>query len=247
MALIEYGSFENFAVSFQPAAFDINESVRGLTTFSAVREATRRVQGMPIEFKAAVGDCGIALKSIKLDKKFGGFFNNYFDRNHNIYFLAWSWDLSGNPPEIYPAQYVTIDQIRIPIKAGDMREFLGDGVLLFPPKKITSGLALRINLWESDENIRQVGKTIVEVTDTIKNSKLNAALSMAALVTGVPGATIGMFKEAATELSSAVGQILKANSDDYVDFFEGYYPVQKWTPGEETARGHGCEIVLNKI
>ena len=52
----------------------------------------------------------------------------------------------------------------------------------------------------------------------------------------------------AIELASVVGKILEANDDDYVDFYEGYFPASEtWTVGDETYTGHASEITLNRI
>jgi hypothetical protein len=183
-----------------------------------------------------------------LSEEFGGILGNMFERNYMIYFLAWAWDFSGNPPVIYPLQGVPVEQIRIPLQAGKMRNFIGEGILLFPARKIAGGLALRMNMWESDKDIREMGKAIAEISDTIKQSKLTNLLTMCSLVGGVPFITADMIMAASLELANAIGMILKANSDDYVDFFEGYYPTSgDWAPGEETYQGLGCEIALRKF
>lgn len=249
MALIEQGSFDQFAVSFKPPAFEKADRVRGFETFRSVRQATRLVQSTPLDLEVSKTNCGLGLKSIKLHEDFGGFLQNFFDPKSNIYFLCWSWDLSGSPVTVYPGEGVPVEQVVIPMKPGKIREFIGTGILLHPARKITSGLAVRMNIWESDRNIRDVGKTFVDVAETIQNSKLNALLSLVTVSTGVPGVTVELIKQASLELTSVVGNILKANSDDYVDFFEGYYPAsQSWISSEEeTSHGYACEITLKKF
>ncbi|WP_214021493.1 hypothetical protein [Methanoculleus sp.] len=249
MALIERGSFDQFAVSFKPPAFEKAENVKRFATFGSVRQATRVVQAAPLEFETSKTNCGLALKSIKLHEDFGGFLQNFFDPTSNIYFLCWSWDLSGNPVTVYPGEGVPVEQVVIPMKPGKTREFIGVGILLHPARRVTSGLAVRMNIWESDKNVRDVGKTLVDVTETIQNSKLNSLLSLIALSTGVSGVTVELVKQASLELTNVVGNILKANSDDYVDFFEGYYPASLgWPPSEEeTSHGHACEVTLKKF
>ena len=53
---------------------------------------------------------------------------------------------------------------------------------------------------------------------------------------------------AACELEKAMGAILKANSDDYIDFYEGYYPVSDlWPSGDEKHTGCHSEITLTRL
>jgi hypothetical protein len=53
---------------------------------------------------------------------------------------------------------------------------------------------------------------------------------------------------AAAELSELVGVSFKANSDDYVDFYEAYYPAEEsWTAGEESRSAYASDAVLSRI
>lgn len=68
------------------------------------------------------------------------------------------------------------------------------------------------------------------------------------LVFGLGDTTVSLIKDAAIELSDAVGRILQANSDDYVDFYEGYYPVtEEWTSGNEQHQGFASELLLTRL
>lgn len=119
---------------------------------------------------------------------------------------------------------------------------------MFPARQVTAGLATRIMLWESDGGARDFGKAMSEVANSIKASKLNNLLSLVSLATGATAATVGLIKDAAIELADAVGKILQANSDDYVDFYEGYYPAgDAWTGGDERHQGHASEITLTRL
>jgi len=103
-------------------------------------------------------------------------------------------------------------------------------------------------LWESDQGARQFGKTMSEVANTIKASELNYLLSLIPMGTSPIKATLGLVNAAAIELADAIGKILHANSDDYVDFYEGYYPAsESWTSGDETYQGIASEISLTRL
>jgi hypothetical protein len=69
-----------------------------------------------------------------------------------------------------------------------------------------------------------------------------------ATATGVPGGTLALCEQASLELAKVVGTILEASSDDYVDFYEGYFPVSDpWTPHEQTWSGGSSQIVLSRM
>ncbi len=86
------------------------------------------------------------------------------------------------------------------------------------------------------------------MVNVIKASKLKNLLSLIPIATDVTGTTIELVKAAALELPEAIGKILQANSDDYVDLYEGYYPAaDPWTTGDEIHRGHASEITLTRL
>lgn len=244
MSVIENGNLGEFDAKF---AFEGKSDVKmeGINNLKLLKQATRGVQESEIQFEVSREKRGVGLKSIMLKKGFEGFIQNLFNTKNEVYFIAWAWDLSGQPIQLYPASVHDFGKLLIPMKAGIARSFIGEGINLFPARRVTGGLSLRIQLWESDQDVRDLGKTIKEVNNIIRTSKLTNLLSMLASVALVQVATILMIKEASQELADLVGSILKANSDDYVDLFEGYYPAsQKWPTTEITYQGYASEIQL---
>jgi len=248
MALIKYGSFGIFSAKIASVQRATRPYLELFRTVSDIREATRAIQPAQLELDVSSGARGLALKSLKLTLGFEGFMQNFLNPTNEVYFLAWSWDLSGAPIFEYPGINSTPQQCIIPMKPGFTREFLGSGALLFPARRITGGLAVRIMIWESDQGMRAFGNVLTEVSHTIKTSKLHNLLTMISLGAGITTTTISLVKEASVELANCIGKILQANSDDFVDFFEGYYPAADgWLPGEETYRGNACEITLARL
>ena len=248
IALIQHGSFDCFSAAATARVQADRAAVGELRTFSALREATRDVQPVPIEFRASDTPRGLALKSIMLKKGFEGFLQNLFNQTNEVYFLCWAWDFSGNPPFVYPGLGATPQSCIIPMKVDHLREFLGAGLALFPSRTVTAGLAIRIMLWESDQGARDFGKTMNELANTVRTSELTNLLSLITMATGVTGSTITAAYMAAGELTKAMSAILRANSDDYVDFYEGYYPASDpWSAGNETHRGNASEITLTRL
>jgi hypothetical protein len=253
MALIVKGSLDDFSAVVATKERADFPALRDLKTFSVLREATRKVQPVPVEFVTSDTPRGLALKSIKLTKGFEGFLGDIlWNKTNEIYFLAWAWDLSGKPIVQYPGAKVKKEAVIIQLITGQLREFLGAGILLFPAKQITGGLAVRIQVWECDGGARDFGKAMVEVANTIKTSQLSQLLSLISTAVGTAGLptgiTVELIKDAVVELTGAVGKILQANSDDYVDFYEGYYPAaDPWTGGDEAHKGYASDITLTRL
>ena len=247
MALIKVGSLNNFAVAANTTAKKQQPFLKSIRTFYALNELSRVVPPGSFGLITSKDKRGIGLKSLTLTEGFEGFLQKILHKTNDIYFIAWVWDLGGQPVCQYPGAGAAREDVIIPIRVGNVREFIGQGINLFPKRKVTGGIAIRIQLWESDQKERNFGKVLSDTADAIQKSKLNNLLSGISLLTGVPGATITLIKEASIELAKVIGTILQKNGDDYVDFFEGYYAAdQPWTKGEESYEGNASVIRLNK-
>lgn len=252
MALIKVGSVNDFSVTLKKPVRNektkkLKLSLNSLTKIQELDQISSEIPVDTFELVESKEARGISLKSIKLNKNFESFLGNIFDKKNEIYFLAWAYDLSGQPISFYPGEGFENGDVIIPIRAGDIREFLGEGINLFAKRRIKGGIALRIQIWESDEKNRTLGETLKQTSSAIQESKLNNLLSAVSMVTGAPGVTIALVKDAALELAKVIGIILAANGDDYVDLFEGYYVADNtWKSGEEKHTGTGAEITLMK-
>jgi hypothetical protein len=244
MAIVGAQSFEDLSVT--PATTDA--AVEGLTTVRLATQAARVLQPIHLEFPESAEDRGFALQSLKLTRGFEGLIGNVFKTKNEIFFLAWGYDLSGEPPWLFPGGEFDPEQLEIKLEVGDERTFLGQGALLFPARRVRGGIALRMQMWESDSGARKLGKTLEDVGKAIDDSKLTNVLSLIAVAGGPTTATLALIRDAATELTKIIGGILKGNSNDLVDYYEGYYPVSDpWQPGDERHAGHGTEIVLSRM
>jgi hypothetical protein len=102
-------------------------------------------------------------------------------------------------------------------------------------------------IWECDQNLRDLGNTLKVISTTIKGSPLNDLLKQLALAGGLSTATFALAETAAIELTGLLSALLRKNSDDYVDFFEGFFPAHlPWVAGTEVSKGYGCNIELSK-
>lgn len=246
MSLIKVGSINTFAVSVSEVSRLKTPYFKAIKSFSQLEQVSPSVQAETFNYILSEQSRGLAIKRLLLTKGFEGFLQKIFNPVNEIYFIAWAWDLSGGPIHMYPGTAVELKDVIIPMKVNNEREFIGEGINLFPKAKVKGGIAVRIQIWESDQGKRDFGETILKITNTLENSKLNNLLSLLAM-TGVSGATITSVKEASFELGKVIGEILKANGDDYVDFFEGYFASdQPWITGEETYKGLFSELTLTK-
>ncbi len=265
MPIFRIGNFDDFSATFadieppmvakfvsenaeQPNVPKKQSPTEMFRQISAVMEANKNIKQNPIFFEKSVGKRGIALKSLKLLKGFEGFIENAYNASNELYLLSWGWDFSGEPPYYYPEVQEHYDKSIIQMAAGDTREFLGSGLVLFPSRQITAGIALRIMIWESDQGVRNFGYTMKKVSNAIQESNLNKILSS---IGTIPQPTINLIntiKNASFELADIIGDLLEKNADDYVDLFEGYYPASvDWTEGEESYTGYASEITLNRM
>lgn len=247
MALIKIGSINDFAIQARKEVLIKRPFLKGLSRFSELYEVAKEVPSDSFELITSTDQRGVGLKSIKLTDGFEGFLQRIFNTSNEIYFVAWAYDLSGQPINYYPGVNVSKSDVLIKVKSGKLREFIGEGINLFPKRKVKGGIVIRIQVWESDEEIRNFGKAMTEIADAIKKAELNNLLSILSIATGISGASIILIKEAALELTKVIGSILQKNGDDYVDLFEGYYAADKiWENGNDTYEGNSSILTLNK-
>ena len=245
MALIKTGRLSDFSTYQTQIGSDSSLKSKGLG-FGFMQENLHAEPEL-IETIPSSEARGLAIKSIELTKGSEGILGNLFNSTNEIYFIAWIWDLSGNPVIQYPGDGFLAENTLFKIKTGKTRKFIGEGINLFPKREVKGGIAVRIQLWESDQKSRNFGKILNETSDNIKKSKLNNLLAAISMATGVVGTTIALVEKASLELANIIGTILKANSDNSVDFFEGYYAAdQNWKAGEDLYEGNASKIVLNK-
>jgi len=248
MAIISTGSLSDFSLVPTARAEESLVAADQVDTFGTLAEVTREAPADMFQYAVSPEARGLAVARLLLEKGFQNFLARIFHKTSKVYFLAWSWDMSGTPASIYPGAAADASSALIPMRGGEAREFIGSGAVLFPSRLVTAGLATRIQIWESAKGARDFGETLSTVADSIQKSKLNSLLTLVATTTGVATATVALVEQAALELAKVIGDVLKASSDDYVDFYEGYFPVAApWTAGQTAYRGHASEIVLNQF
>jgi len=110
------------------------------------------------------------------------------------------------------------------------------------------GIALRMQIWASKQGTRDFGKTMETVATTVQQRQLNAVLTVLSVATRLTTATIDLAFKASLELGELIGKVLQASSDDYVDYYEGYFPAREpWSPAQQTWSGHASQITLSRL
>lgn len=247
MALITTGSIKNFTVEASKKTNTKRAGSAKLRSFFELEELSEANKDVQYELSVSEDKRGLALKNFKLNKSFEDFISSIFSPVNEIYFIAWSYDLSGQPVHYYPGEGIDPQDVLVKVKKGKLTEFIGEGINLFPKRQVKGGIAVRIFMWESDQEARDLGQTMINISNAINESELNNVLSLVSLATGVSGVTINLIEKAALELTKVIGTILKLNKNDYVDLFEGYYAADnEWKKGLDTYTRESSEISLNK-
>lgn len=229
-------------------AAGIRDDDFGLDSARVLRQAAGYIPVDDFGFAVSAEPRGLGLQSLRLEKEAQKFVRRLFHRTSKVYFVAWGWDLSGQPVYCYPDAGVGAGSVMIPIRAGDIREFLGSGALLFPARQVTSGLQIRIQIWDSRAGVRRFGEAMSAVAAAIHGSSLNAVITTLAPIGGPVTEIIAAAKEAAALLASVIGPILETYGDEVLDFYEGNYPAsQGWPLRPESHKGHGTSIVLSRF
>lgn len=255
--LISKGSINNFAI--QPTVLaELHELPfqkllrNNLDTknFSEINHAIDIMDMMSFGSDTIVGD--VFLKELTLRKNFEGTLANLFkprQTQNEVYFLVWSWDLSGNKFYVYPSEGVNADEWIKPMKKDDTSVFMhGDGLPIFPRGEIKNGVGIHIEVWESDKGIRKAGEKLLKAKKAINDSDL---IKITAGLTTITAPNLALIEKATSVLSGMIGNILKANGDDHIALFEGYFEVDKWRVGpqrwkEPTENDPACEITIER-
>jgi hypothetical protein len=244
MSLFREGSFHDF--SFEPAQqFRGEPEVENLAVLASRPEITPSDRFRPT---ASAEYRGLSLSSLLLRREFQSLIPRLLNKTAKVYFLSWAWDLSGEAPFVYPGANAGPTSCLIPVRAGEVREFLGEGTLLFPAQIVHGGISLRIQLWKSRRGTRDFGTTLVTVANTLRESHLSELLTLISPITGMTTAQLALLEAAGLEVADAIGKILSERSDKYVDFYEGYFESAKaWAPATAAYSGVSSQIVLSRL
>jgi hypothetical protein len=186
----------------------------------------------------------LSLKSLTLKSSFD--WSLFGKAVNEVYLLAVLWDLSGQPPQVWPVANAAAVPGEYQIQEGDVWQFLGDGLLLWPSGTVVGNLYVRLVLMESDADIRNIGRQVSKFNDAISASALPAALS--ALVAGISSAgVLTAVAQATSALTGVIAKALSENGDDQVALFEGSYAASSLDASRNESydqRGAAIELQL---
>lgn len=268
MALIERNSIMDFSVNaalkadnrVTLEAFSAQEDLHCISALEKIKtiremeQITRRSDAEAFMLRRSAQTASVYLESIELTKDFDAF--GPFRTRNEIYLISTAFDLSGSPVYLYPNSTVPQHDFinsTFSVRRNQRYSFLSAGYApygfpLFPERYVTGGLSIQLKIFESDQDIR--GSTYTKLVSDLEDL-LNKGGIIALLGLLKPVPVIGQIQiimSVLAQFSTKVGEVLKSNSDDFVDMFtinlgiDDLNAVDTWPRSFE---GQGCRVVLN--
>lgn len=235
MPLISSGAYDRFsATAGGPAATEY-----GLDTvqpFAVLREVTRPLQPVPLTFAATGTPVGLDLTDVHLSRQCHAMMRRTADPELPMHLLAWWWDLGGGGPHVVGARDEAEEKLwSLEVDAEGTRSSHAD-LRIVPPRELVAGVAVRVILWQTTPAIHAAQVT-EEVEEAMRHTKLNGMLDLLRGLSGTSMHTVGLVREAAGALGGEIAPVLRGLCTDYLDFYEGLYPVAELTEDEWAVRG----------
>lgn len=220
--------------SRQPAPREVAEVpalvrvVRGIDPLGTLpvkvtaRGVTAEAPDAPVSLVTTQKPVALYLKSLRLLDDFD--FSLFGSATNELHVAAVSWDLSGNPPMVFPSSEVDALKGVYSTRPGEQIDFVGDGLMLWPQRKVVGGLYVRLMILENDDDVRTIGQRLSELRGVVAQHEL--ATSLAALAAGPTGVMINAVVQAAASLAGVIGAVMQQDGDDLVALFDGTYGAE---------------------
>lgn len=150
-------------------------------------------------FNSKTDKIAVVIKEFTLLKRADGFLQRYSEP----YIVSFAIDQSGAKNPAIDFNILPFPQVR----KGDTIEFDGQGHLIYGPSNPGEFVAYSILFMESDQDIRNLGKTIESVVKSEATS-----IGIKALLTAVP--TYGTAINVLSQLTTLVSKKMQENKDD---------------------------------
>jgi hypothetical protein len=239
MPLITHGSFDAFQAVASGAAAT-NYSLTEPLPLSTLREITRAVQPVPLSFVRSDGPVTVTIDSLILEPGSRSMVRRVLDADADLRVLAWCWDLSGDPPMVWPAADTTDGDAAAEtgrLDLVDMRRVLRRPLPLWR-RPVVGGLTVRVIVWQGEHP-----DLAAEIAEAMRHSALAAALDAIGPPARTTVTSAMTVRGAAGGLGTDIAPVLRALCPDYIDFFEGFLPAGTG-PTETVHQGfHGCLTV----
>jgi len=170
---------------------------------------------------------GLYLRSLTLKKSFEGRIKKLFNPTNDIYFASIAWDYKrGTRPFVYPLKGAKPEDFIIPLEPPMTRHFsIGDGINIFPARRVFGSLNVAILVYECDEKDRKLGKALCSIHDSVEQADLAGLI---ARVSADPSVAASVsIAEAANGLMGAISKLMKENGNDSVDTFRGSFGAER--------------------
>jgi hypothetical protein len=190
---------------------------------------------------------GLTIRRLTLNKNYDGRIAGLFGRESEIYFLASSIMFGEETPFVWPIAKDGGEHAVMELKKGETFEFdLGAGAPLAPERELKSGLAVSVWVMESDNNRVRAGEKMEAAADAVKNDG-NIAKILGQAITNPGAFGAQQVLGAVGELAKVVAAILKRDNDEFVSFFDAYFPMRGSWDGMLISRKEGATIELNEL
>src|SRR5215469_4896525 len=193
---------------------EVKEQLAGRETLSVLGQTEEEFKDLHPEYYVydeSLEARGIMLQRLTLKEDAQGFFKRMFHRESTIYVLSWAYHLADDPIITNPRQ--DTPPVTLRLRATQTSRFLGNGLLIFPARKIRGGIGLNVQVWESHQGSREFGKTLEEINKALKTSKLYDLLAVAAAAATAQPELIAAVPPAADALMGTVSAILRTRGD----------------------------------
>ena len=195
----------------------------------------------PVPLQVSPRPAALYLTELTLHEDFD--FALFGDATNELYLSAVVWDLSGEPPLIFPPKNAEALKGTYSVEPGREIAFVGDGLLLWPMKPVVGGLYVRILVLENDDDVRAIGKRLDLLRRKVQEHELTAAL--VALASGATAGTLTAVAAAAASLTAVLASLLEADDDDLVALFDGTYGAERIASDRsESYRQRGASLDL---
>jgi hypothetical protein len=233
--LISSGAYDRFsAIAGGPAADEYG--LDSVQPFAVLREVTRPLQPVPLTFARTATPAGLDLADVRLERQCRVMMRRTTESELPMHVLAWWWDLGGGGPHVVGARDEAEEkQWSLELDADGTRYCHAD-LPIVPPRELVAGAAVRVVLWQTTPAV-PAAQVTEEVEEAMRHTKLNGVLD---LLRGLPGTsmhTVGLVREAAAALGGEIAPVLRGLCTDYLDFYEGLFPVAAFAQDEWAVDG----------
>lgn len=120
-------------------------------------------------FPKSKGAWSLYLRAVRIHRN--DLLSKLFDRSHQMYLAAILWDYSGRKPFVYPPSGTKkAEELILSLRNDETREFIGDGVNLWPSQPVVGSLNVILLAMISRNRTRQAGEMLTNLAKNLDGS-----------------------------------------------------------------------------